>query len=77
MAHFLYGRPRSHLNYEETLALSQLQWAFPHGRQNAEAPIPGKPGYFSTRPEPRSSCNGKPGASRSSPSRRAPKGADQ
>ena len=46
MAHVLYGRPRSHLNYEETLALSQLEQAFPQSRQNAETPIPGKPGHF-------------------------------
>lgn len=46
MANVLYGRPRSPLNYEETLALRQLQQAFPNGRQNSDTPVPGKPGHF-------------------------------
>ena len=42
----LYGRPRSFLTYDETLALSQLRQAFPHGSPSRDLPVPGNPGHF-------------------------------
>ena len=61
----LYGRPRSFLTYDETLALSQLQQAFPTAARAGICPSRAAPATF-TRPAPRSSCSGKPTVSRSS-----------
>jgi len=60
-----YGRPRSFLTYDETLALSQLQQAFPKAARVGICPSPVAPATF-TRPVPRSSCSGKPTVSGSS-----------